>query len=39
MLRIQELQNKLLHLIGWEQYYNTSELCISDNLTKSESGI
>lgn len=39
MLRIQELQNKLLHLIGWEQYYNTSELSISDNLTKSESGI
>ena len=39
MLRIQELQNKLLHLIGWEQYYNTSELSISDNLAKSESGI
>lgn len=39
MLRIQEIQDKLLHLVGWEQYYNTAELSISDNLTKSESGL
>ena len=39
MLRIQEIQDKLLHLVGWEQYYNTTELSISDNLTKSESGL
>lgn len=39
MIRIKDLQEKLLHLIGWEQYYDTSELKISDSLTQSESGI
>lgn len=39
MIRINELQEKLLHLIGWEQYYDTTEIKISDELTESESGI
>lgn len=39
MIRISELQNKLLHLIGWEQNYNIGDLKIADSLTKSESGL
>lgn len=40
MLRPSELQEKLLHLIGWEQYYDsTSDLRIADSLTESESGL
>lgn len=39
MIRINDLQEKLLHLIGWEQYYDTSALKISEALTQSESGI
>lgn len=39
MLRTKDLQENLLHLIGWEQYYDTSELKISENLTESESGM
>ena len=39
MIRTSELQDKLLHLIGWEQNYNTSDFKIADSLTKSESGL
>lgn len=39
MVRIAEIQDKLLHLIGWKQSYNTSDLKISEDLTKSESGL
>lgn len=39
MIRISDLQNKLLHLIGWEQNYNTGDLKIADSLTESESGL
>lgn len=39
MLRIKHIQEKLLHLIGWEQNYDTSDLKISDSLTMSESGL
>lgn len=39
MLRTKELQEKLLHLVGWQQGYNTSEIKISDTLTQSESGL
>ena len=39
MIRIAEIQDKLLHLIGWEQNYDTSDLKISDALTVSESGL
>lgn len=39
MVRAIDIQEKLLHLIGWEQNYDTSGLKISDALTVSESGI
>lgn len=39
MVRAFDIQEKLFHLVGWEQNYDTSELKISDALTVSESGI
>lgn len=39
MVRANDIQEKLLHLIGWEQNYDTSDLKISDALTASESGL
>ena len=39
MVRAIDIQEKLLHLIGWEQNYDTSDLKISDALTASESGL
>ena len=39
MVRANDIQDKLLHLIGWEQNYDTSDLKISDALTASESGL
>ena len=39
MVRAADIQEKLLHLIGWEQNYDTSDFKISDALTVSESGI
>ena len=39
MVRANNIQEKLLHLIGWEQNYDTSDLKISDALTVSESGL
>lgn len=40
MIRLYELQEKLLHLVGWEQHYDTvSDLKIADSLTESESGL
>lgn len=39
MARANDIQDKLLHLIGWEQNYDTSDLKISDALTVSESGL
>lgn len=39
MARAIDIQEKLLHLIGWEQNYDTSDLKISDALTVSESGL
>lgn len=39
MVRASDIQDKLLHLIGWEQNYDTSDLKISDALTASESGL
>ena len=39
MIRANDIQEKLLHLIGWEQNYDTSDLKISDALTVSESGL
>lgn len=39
MIRANDIQDKLLHLIGWRQNYDTSDLKISDALTVSESGL
>lgn len=39
MIRINDLTEQLLHLVGWQQSYDTSEVQISDNLTQSESGM
>lgn len=39
MVRANDIQEKLLHLIGWEQNYDTQELKIADTLTVSESGL
>lgn len=39
MVRANDIQEKLLHLIGWEQNYDTQEFKIADALTVSESGL
>jgi len=39
MVRIQEIQEGLLHLIGWRQNYDTNDGVISEALTQSESGL
>lgn len=39
MVRSGDIQDKLLHLIGWQQNYDTSELKVSDALTVSETGL
>lgn len=39
MIRISEIQEKLLHLIGWQQNYDTADFKIADFLTQSESGL
>lgn len=39
MFRAVDIQDKLLHLIGWEQNYNTAEFKISEALSISESGL
>lgn len=39
MVRANDIREKLLHLIGWEQNYDTQELKIADALTVSESGL
>lgn len=39
MVRANDIQERLLHLIGWEQNYDTPDLKISDALTVSESGL
>ena len=39
MIRVREIQDKLLHLVGWKKAYNSaSGLRISDGLAESESG-
>lgn len=39
MIRIKDLNEQLLHLVGWQQSYDTSEVKLSDSLTQSESGM
>lgn len=38
MVRISEIQDRLLNLVGWEQSYNPAE-AIDEKLTESESGL
>lgn len=38
MYRIKEIQDKLLHVVGWEQSYNPAE-AIDERLTETESGL
>lgn len=38
MFRIKEIQDKLLHLVGWEQSFNPDK-AINKELTRSESGL
>lgn len=39
MVRVAEIQEKLFHLIGWEQNFDTTEFQISPALTQSETGL
>lgn len=39
MIRITEIQDSLLHLIGWRQSYDAADGVISEALTQSESGL
>lgn len=39
MVRIQEIQEGLLHLIGWRQSYDANDGVISEALIQSESGL
>ena len=39
MIRAKDIQNGLLHLIGWEQSFDTATLAIDESLTQSESGL
>lgn len=39
MIRANDIQESLLHLVGWQQHYDTTDLRISEALTQSESGI
>lgn len=39
MLRINDIQEKFLNLVGWKQSYDTSDIMLSEELTLSESGI
>lgn len=39
MIRAIDIQDKLIHLVGWEQNYDTTNLKISDELTQSETGM
>lgn len=40
MVRITEIQDNLLHLIGWRQSYDTNDsIVLSESLTQSDSGL
>ena len=39
MLRTKELQDKLLHLVGWQQGFYEASVKVNENLTQSESGL
>ena len=39
MIRVNEISDRLLHLVGWQQNLGTSGVKVADYLTKSESGM
>lgn len=39
MFRVNEIEEKMLHLVGWKQNYDMQEFVIANSLTESESGI
>lgn len=39
MVRVKDIQDSLLHLVGWQQNYEVPEIKINEALTKSESGL
>lgn len=39
MIRIADIQDKMLHLVGWKQSYDSSDIMLSSNLTQTESGM
>lgn len=39
MIRISDIQDKMLHLVGWKQSYDLSDIMLSSNLTQTESGM
>jgi hypothetical protein len=39
MVRIKEIQDSLLHLIGWRQSFDANDGVVSEALTQSESGL
>lgn len=39
MIRANDIQEKLLHLIGWQQNQNTNDFSVADYMTTSESGL
>lgn len=39
MYRVSEIKTNLLHLIGWQQNYDTQDFVIADSLTQSDSGM
>lgn len=39
MIRIADIQDKMLHLVGWKQSYDLSDNMLSSNLTQTESGM
>lgn len=39
MIRVKEIQNELLHLIGWQQNYDTTDFKLAESLTQSDSGL
>ena len=39
MVRIADIQDKMLHLVGWKQSYDLPDIMLSSNLTQTESGM
>lgn len=39
MIRIADIQDKMLHLVGWKRSYDLSDIMLSSNLTQTESGM